>query len=367
MRVLYIITKSEAGGAQTHVSQMSRYVCTEGGAAAVMASPGGWLETITKKRGIPFYPNLYLYNGLNPFKGIKVMRSIREAVRTFKPDMVSLHSSAAGFWGRVALRNNIPTLFTAHGWAFTQGAPLMRKIVAIIAEKITSRWCGAIVCVSANDRNLALKYHIAPRRKVVLIHNGVEIPHHKAHEPRHHGIRIVFVGRLSEPKRPIWLLEAYAELEKKVKDASKIHIIGEGEQREELEVYIHQHGLENSVILHGALPRSEVLEELDASDIFVLLSRYEGFPRSILEAMAAGLPVIASDVGGVREALSDDAGIIIKRGDKKALVTALGTLITHSEERIKMGERAYRRASKQFSLDEMMQKTYSLYKDTFSA
>jgi glycosyltransferase involved in cell wall biosynthesis len=239
----------------------------------------------------------------------------------------------------------------------------MRTIVAIIAEKMVSGWCSAIICVSANGKRLALKYHIADPTKILLIHNGVEIPLKNMHAPKREGVKVIFVGRLSEPKRPMWLLEAYRELDKNIRDKSEIHIIGEGKQREELETYIQLHDLGGSVVLHGALPRNEVLNELGGSDVFVFLSQYEGFPRSILEAMAAGLPIIASNVGGVSEAVSGDAGMIIKRNDKKALVDALSELINDPEKRIKMGVCAYERVRKEFSLDKMMQKTYEVYKN----
>ncbi len=379
MKILYVITKSEIGGAQTHVFDLARHIQNRGHKVAVMAYPGGPLEKIFNSKflisnqfsisnfqtseKIKFYPNRYFRNSYNPFLGIGAMREIKKAVKDFKPDIAHCHSSVAGFWARLAIRNNVPTVFTAHGWAFTEGAPFLRKCLAILIEKIAGKFCSKIICVSDFDKNLALKYKIASSDKITVIHNGVEVSVEQTRNDTQNRreIRIVFVGRLAQQKDPLLLLESFNNLPSELKNKSQVSIIGEGPKRKELEEFIKKNKLEEKVKLLGSISREKIFEALRESDIFVLTSNWEGFPITILEAMSCGLPVIASDVGGVREAVDKEVGFLIERGDKEALKKALMELIENPDLREKMGQNAQKRAEDNFSLDKMLRETEKVY------
>jgi len=175
MRVLYITTKSEAGGAQTHIYQLSKYFIEKGNRVAIMSYPGGWLEQEAKKLGVRFYSNKYFSNIPNPFTIFKAIKEIKKAVKDFNPDLVCCHSTAAGFLGRLTIKNKIPTIFTAHGWAFTKGTPFLRKTIAILIEKLAGKFCSKIICVSDFDKSLVLKYKITSIDKIEVVHNGVNI------------------------------------------------------------------------------------------------------------------------------------------------------------------------------------------------
>jgi len=371
MKILYIITKSEAGGAQTHIWQLSKYMKQLGNEVAVMAGPEGWLEDElrikNKELGIRFYPNRYFKNSFNPFLGIKAMREVKRAVDDFKPDLVSCHSTFAGFWTRLCIKNKIPTIFTAHGWSFAEGMYFLRKNIVILAEKLASRYCSKIICVSEYDNQLALKYRITPEEKIMTIHNGVEITNHKPQTTNklkapNSKLQIVFVGRLDKQKDSELLLEAFSELPDNIKSKAEVLIIGDGPKLEKLQTINNKLQIDNVRFL-GGLPREKVFEILRESDVFVLISNWEGFPRSILEAMSCALPVIASDVGGVSEALTPEIGFLIKRGDKERLKKALTELIENKELREKMGRAAHERVEKEFSLERMLKKTFEVYRN----
>ena len=165
MKILYLITKSEPGGAQTHIYQLSKYFIEKGNQVAIMSYPGGWLEQEAEKLGIEFYPNKYFSNIPNPFKLFKAMEEIKKIVKDFKPDLIACHSTAAGFLGRLAIRNKIPTIFTAHGWAFTKGTPFLRKSIAILIEKVAGKFCSKIICVSYLDKSLTLNIELLQQTK----------------------------------------------------------------------------------------------------------------------------------------------------------------------------------------------------------
>lgn len=363
MRILYVITKFGIGGAQTHILQLSKHFISQGNDVAVMSSPHGLLEKTVKDIGAKFYPNDFLSNEINPFKDLMAMKKIKNTVKNFEPDLISCHSSKAGFLTRIAVRNKIPTIFTAHGWGFTAGVPFGRKILLLFLEKLASKYCSKIICVSNFDRRLALKYRIALPNKITVIHNGVEIQSQEKDKLRGtREIRIIFIGRLTEPKDPLSLIKAFNDLSSGLKSQANVFIIGDGPKRGELEKFIKENRLEEKVKLLGDMSREKVFGALRKSDIFVLVSNWEGFPRSILEAMSAGLAIIASDVGGVKEAITEDCGILIKRRDQGGLKMALQELLNNPAIIQKMGKKARERVRENFFLDKMLERTERVYR-----
>lgn len=384
MKVLYLITKSEIGGAQTYIYQLCKYSISQGNSVAVMSYPGGWLEKKIKGIGANFYPNKFFSNAINPIRDLKALKIIKNTVIDFKPNSVSCHSTKAGFLTRLTIRNKIPTIFTAHGWAFTVGVPIWKKYLAILIEKIAGKFCSKIICVSNFDRNLALKYKIAPAGKLITIHNGVKIIQNDAdvrqEDSERRGIintqddatdnasqqkliKIVFVGRLGKQKDPLLLLEAFNILPNELQNRSQVSIIGDGPKREMLEKFVKENNLEDRVEFLGGISRENVFKTLRKSDIFVLISNWEGFPYTIIEAMSCGLPVIASDVGGIREAVNDDCGILVKRGDEEAIKNALEKLLKNPSLAKEMGEKSRARVKKEFSLEKTLRETEQIYKE----
>jgi len=274
MKILYLITKSEAGGAQTHVYQLGKYFIEKGDQVAIMSYPGGWLEQEIKNTEIEFYPNKYFSNIPNPFTILKAMKEIKKAVKDFNPNLIACHSTAAGFLGRLSIKNKIPTIFTAHGWAFTKGTPFLRKSIAILIEKIAGKFCSKIICVSDFDKSLVLKYKIVPINKVEVVHNGVSIQN--IQDSQNSKLSIVFIGRLAKPKDPLLLFKAFNSLSSELKNRASISIIGDGPKLKQLKEFIEETKLQG-VNLLGSMPRTKVFEILKKSNIFVLISDWEGF------------------------------------------------------------------------------------------
>lgn len=365
MRILYLITKSGIGGAQTHLYQLSEYMLGRKHQVAVMSDPGGWLEGKVKDMGGTFYPNPFFSITPNPFKWIQAYRLVKKAVNDFAPDIVSCHGSLAGMVGRLAVRNKIPTIFTVHGWGFTPGTPLIRRQCVLLAERMTGRYARKIICVSEYDKNLTLRYRIVPTQKLITLHNGIDLSardRFRRSQRVSDRIIITFVGRLAPPKDPLLLVQSFFQLSSSIKERAKIYIIGDGVLREEVEKFIQASGIRDMVHLIGGVSQQEVFECLKRSDIFILLSNWEGLPYSILEAMSFGLPVIATDVGGVREAVTQECGILVKRNDIKGVTKALENLIVNEGLRKRMGEEARRYVEQHFSLQEMCKKTEAVYR-----
>jgi glycosyltransferase involved in cell wall biosynthesis len=359
MKILYLITKSEAGGAQTHVYELCKYFSKKNN-IVVMSSPGGWLEKQCSDLGVEFIPNNYFSNKINFLNIFKAIKKIRGILIEEKPDIVHCHSSGAGFVGRLATKNKIPTFFTAHGWGFNIGVPFTQKCIAIFAEKYVSKYCEKIICVSQFVRDLGLKYKIAKKEKFEIIYNGVDVVEKKLYNLKNKKIKILFVGRLAEPKEPLILLKVYQKLSDEFKQNLEINIVGDGPKKKELSLFVKKNNLEN-VNLLGNLPRSSVFDIMTESNIFVLISKYEGLPMTILEAMSVGLPIIASDVGGVKEVVNKNNGFLLKNNSVQELKIVLDKLINNKKLREKMGETSKERVLEKFSLIEMLEKTDKVY------
>ena len=377
MKILYLITKSELGGAQTYVAQLAEYFSSQKNEIAVMSFPGGWLEDKMIEEKIKFYPNKYFTNSLNLFKHLKAIKKIKEVIKIFKPDIIHCNSSTAGFLGRIVIKNKVPALFTAHGWAFTEGVPFLRKRWAILAEKFISRYCQKIICVSEFDKNLALKYKITSENKLIVIHHGVKIGNSLIDQrpPKESDLKssptgrvtfeyqkIIFIGRLTEPKNPLLLLKAFNDLSPLLKEKSEIIIVGEGSKRKILEKFIQKNNLNNKIKLLGSIPRDKVFNLLKDSHIFVLTTNYEGLPYTILEAMSCGLAIIATDVNGVKEAV-ENCGFLVKKGSREEVKECLKKLLENPELTQKIGRKCREKVMKEFSLEKMLKKTEEIYQN----
>lgn len=367
VKILFFITKSEAGGAQTHVADLTAWLVRHGHTVLVMSTPGGLLEDETNRSGGTFVPNPSLGNTANPFRLFSATKALQKIMCDFAPDVLACHSTMAGLIGRFTVRNRVPTVFTAHGWSFTQGAKRYRQLLLPTLERLAARFCDKIICVSENDLRLAVEKKIAPKEKLVVVHNGVEIASSSpTAPPRNDGVvHILFIGRLAQPKQPDLLIRAITTLPDDVRNNIRLTIIGDGPRRKRLQEMVLRNNRFAIANVHftGALTREQTRDALTSADIFVLPSRYEGLPYSISEAMAAGVPVIASDVGGVREAVENDAGILVPPNDVQALKTALERLMANPNLRKRMGKAGQRKIQNEFSLETMCQKTVQIYLD----
>lgn len=368
MKILFIITKTEAGGAQTHVYQMATALRERGHEARIMSRPGGWLEQVAREEQIGFCPNPHLTNEFNPLRDIRAGIAIGASVRTFKPDIVSCHSSKAGIIARLAIRGRVPTIFTAHGWGFAERGFLASRFVYIPCEKLAAWYTRKLICVSQYLYDVAREHHIAPASRLVVIHNGVEPVPERPEKQLDGIVRILFVGRLVSQKDPETLLQAYASLPDAVRLKTRLRIIGDGDKKPALESFVKTHGLAGRVEMLGAVERRAVLEELLASDIFVLTTHYEGLPRTAIEAMHAGLPIVASDVWGVRELFdiesapdNGEIGMLVPARSVADVRVALERLIVDDDLRRKLGQAARSRARRQFSMQRMVDDTIRVY------
>ena len=298
-------------------------------------------------------------------KDIQALWQLRAAFKKIQPDVIAAHSSKAGAIGRIIGRLlRIPTIFTAHSWSFTEGVPSRKQLIYRQLEKSVQPLTTKIITVSEYDRKLALTKGIAPAHKMLTVHNGieqVETTRDSKRENAEHP-QLVMVARFEVPKRQDILLEALLEL---TDIPWHLQLIGDGSLRPQLEHYVKDKGLAERVTFLGN--RMDVSTHLAQSQIFVLLSDWEGLPISIIEAMRAKLPIIATNVGGVAELVTDyENGFLIPRNDFTVLKKRLQALLTDETLCEKMGEASERSFLQNFTFVPMYQKTLSIYEQAIS-
>lgn len=358
--ILYLITLGEVGGAQKHVFDLCAH-CPDGFEIYVAMGRKGWLWDVLQDMGVSLFEIPFLERSINSLNDIKALRQITTIIDHLEPDLLCAHSSKAGILGRLAAyMRGVPAVFTAHGWAFTEGVPTIKRNIYTLLERKAAQWCDKIICVSEYDRQLGLRERIAGDNKLVTIYNGIpEADGLAAANPgKSDLVRIIMVGRFAEQKDYSILLRAVKQLEDIT--SLEVQLVGNGPLFTATQQLAEELELKAKVVFLGT--RSDVPELLAGADIFVLTSNWEGFPITILEAMRAGLPVIASDVGGCGEAVvHGETGYLVPRNDLESLVLYLNRLISDADLRVVMGNKGRTRYLENFSVEQMVQKTFALY------
>lgn len=360
MKVVHIITRSDnVGGAQVHLLDLCKGLQLAGIQTTVLVGGEGEFTSLLRTAGLDYISIPTLVRPIRPWADMGALRQIVRILSRLQPDVVCTHSSKAGWLGRIAAGVlGIPSIHTAHGWAFTEGVPSPKKELYAVAEALVSRQTSMIITVSKFDRELAIRHKVGDPRKIVAIHNGVrDVSASELARPDLQPPRIIMVARLEPPKDPIALLRALAGLKDLAWD---LDIVGDGPLRSAVQSSIIELGLERRVRLLGS--RRDVARLLSQAQVFVLVSKWEGFPLSVLEAMRSRLPVIASDVGGVSEAVDDGrTGYLVKRGDEALLRERLKSVLLSPNMRWSMGEAGRSVYERRFRLEHMVAKTIQVY------
>jgi len=355
-----IITLAETGGAGTFVRSLAEGLREEYSIEVAAHGPGGPLAEACALLGIPFHHLENLIRQVSPRQDVLALREIRRLVEWSRPDIVQINSSKAGVLARLALAGSgIPAIFTAHGWAFAGRAGFSGLFLAAV-ERTMAPLSAGIVCVSEWDRSLALARRIASPDRLHVIRNGIAAPD----APQERGAwparpLLICVTRLRIPQKDVaLLLEA---LSHPGLGSWRLRIIGDGPERPSLVARRDALGLGDRVEILGE--RRDVAEQLASADAFVLPSRWEGLPYSILEAMRAGLPVVASRVGGVPElVVHETTGLLVQPGSVSQMASALRRLHDDGAVARSFGRAGYLRVQQCFTREAMLARYDTLFR-----
>lgn len=365
LRIVFVVTRSDAvGGAQVHVRDLAAALKHAGHEPVVLCGGNGpWLEQL-RTRHIPVIKLRHMARSISPLRDLRALFELRSRLRKLAPDLVSTHTAKAGWLGRLAAYSlGLPVMFTAHGWTFTDGVAENASRVWRVLERMAGRWADKIVTVSEFDRELAVAARIASADRIVTIHNGMpdvssDLMANAGREPPH----LVMVARFEEQKDHRTLLLALSSLQHL---PWRISFIGGGPLEASMQALCAQHHLSDRVTFLGA--RSDVANILADAQIFVLCTHWEGLPRSIIEAMRAGLPVVATRVAGVPELVEHEVtGLLCDARDQKAVAANLEKLLVSPSLRDAMGVKGRQRYLAAFRFEHMLAKTLEIYADVIA-
>ncbi len=370
-KVLYVITKGVWGGAQKYVYSLAVNLPKDRFEAVVVCGQGGILKEKLLEKNIRVIEIDNLKRDISIFSELKSFFTLYKILQSEKPDTLHLNSPKAGGIGAVAGRLlRIPKIiYTAHGWTFNEKRPFLSTIAIRLFSWITVVLCTNVIVIARKEEQQAIAMPFVSRKKVKLIHNGIDLIEFKEKNIA----RMNLLPSLSEnyESDTLWI-GTIAELHKNkahsflITALSKINhpfvcvIMGEGEERINLEKLITTYRLEEKIFLVGF--KEQASTYLKAFDIFTLTSIKEGLPYGILEAGLASLPVISTRVGGIPDIIENNTtGLLVSPENIHQTRDALEHLIENPEQRLEFGKNLHEKVEKEFSLEQMLEKTIKLY------
>lgn len=364
----------------------------------VAGAEQSWLFDEAKKRGIRTIVAHHLKRSINPYHDLLAFFELRRIIRTEKPDIIHLNSTKAGILGTLAspcnrehvtgnktavsapslspdyklstINYKLPRIvYTVHGFVLNEAINGAKKAFYGLLERLAGKRRDWTIAVSKEDSQAILQGRCADPRKLSVIENGIEpidfLGRRSARQQLNLADNVVVVGTIAnlyKTKGLDILIESISSvIARHPNKHISLAIIGDGPERESLKRLVERHQIEKHVLFFGQMQNASRL--LKALDLFVLPSRKEGMPFALLEAMQAGLPIVATKVGGVAEVLAE-AGILVEPEQAVALAQAIEEVIKDELIQKKLGALAQKRVEA-FSSNAMIAHTDIVYKEIF--
>ena len=389
MKIAYLITKSNWGGAQKYVYELATSLPRDRYEARVIAGGNGPLTTRLEDAGIKVIPIEYLGRDVHAKKDLTAFRELWGIIRREKPDVLHINSSKAGIMGAIIGRTlRVPrVIFTAHGWAFNEDRPVYQKIIIKILHWVTIILCHQTIAVSQNIKN-AFNGWPGTNEKITVIYNGIKpttgyakngarvalattFPQLKSALEHKH---LYWVGTIAE-LHPIKNLDGALLAMKELVDLYTCEhttkkspfllytIIGEGNERPRLERMIADLGLSEHVFLLGHVTLAS--QYIKAFDTFLLPSKSEALAYVLLEAGLGETPIISTAVGGIPEIVEDmRSGVLIQPRKPSEIAHAVNFYAEHPDMARQYAKALYESVKTKFTLERMVQETEKIYSAT---
>ncbi len=374
LKITYLITKGVFGGAQRYVYELASALPETDYEVSVVFGDGEVLEKKLQLVKIRTIRIKSLGRDLNFWRDLESFWALWKLFRQEKPDIIHLNSSKIGGLGALAgrLAGVKKIIFTGHGWSFNEDRFWLEKKILAFGHWLTIILAHQTIAVSQQVYDQVAIWP-GVKNKITLIYNGID----KINFLSERDARLLLlpnkidkfwlgtIAELHHNKGLDILIETFARLVKSLISSELgwslyLVIIGEGEERGRLEKLISAKRLEGRIILLGQV--EEARKYLKAFDVFILPSRTEAFPYALLEAGYAGLPIVASEVGGIPEIIPDaESGLLVPPGNVIELEKSLKYMITKDHYRALVGPNIEKKIKADFSFKEMLKETMDLY------
>jgi glycosyltransferase involved in cell wall biosynthesis len=372
-RVLHIVTRLELGGAQQNTLFCMVHHDRTRFDVGLIAGRGGILDAEALEiddADVRLLPTLR--HAIAPFWDLLTILKLRSYIRAQRIDLVHTHSSKAGILGRAAaVLAGVPViLHTVHGWSFNDTQPAWLRGVYVTLERVAARFTHRLIVVSSRNRDCGLIHGIGREDQYDVIHSGIDIesfrrpPRNRESVRRELGIEpgqilVGTVACLKPQKAPLDFVRAAAEAHAR-DDRLRFILVGDGELAPQTHALVRELGLTGIVQLLGW--RRDVVELLHAMDVFLLTSLFEGLPRAVLQAMAAGVPVIATAVDGTPEVVRDrETGLLVPPARPDEAARGVLEIVQDAELRSRCVRQAQRALDNGFDVNRMVVDLDRLY------
>ena len=365
-KILYLITQSEFGGARRYSFDLANNLQND---YEIMVAAGGQDELFERLKSINVttFKLKNLVREINLVKDIFAYWEIKKLLQKIKPDILHLNSSKAEIFGALAgHRAKIKKIiYTVHGFVFNEPMPKWKKLIYLWLEKFSAKYKNNLICVSDFDRQTGIKNKIAPSQKFITIYNGVAkinfLEKKEARKELNLPLEKTIIGTIANfypTKGLIYLIKAAPIIIKKYPDL-KFKIIGDGALKNQLTTEIEKLNLKDYFSLEK---KENAASLLLAFDIFALPSIKEGLPYTILEAAQAGIPIIATNVGGIPEMIKGgESGLLVNPADSAALAETIIQLLEYKKLAEQFGNQARIGLNQKFNLNKMIAETKKIY------
>lgn len=372
VKVAHIITRLELGGAQQNTLYCCEHHDRKQYDVILISGMGGYLDDQAQKiKNCKTYLLPELKHPIRPWWDLRALHRLKQILKDEKVDLVHTHSSKAGILGRLAAKRvGVPcVLHTVHGWGFYPGQFFLARWLYQALERWAARFTDLIITVSEENRQTGLKARIGRPEQYQVIHSGIDPKQYqlsflKARQARKklksEGRPCVLVlSNFKKQKSPMDVVEVSVELKRRLPYVLFLWA-GDGPILQRVEKSIRERGLEGNFYLLGW--REDVAELLAASDALLLTSIYEGLPRVVLQAMAAGKPVVATAVSGTPEAVKDGVnGSLHPPHDTSGMAKSLHSILSNPRLGRKMGKAGRGLLQGSFLINEMLRQIEEIY------
>ena len=374
-KIIHIITRLDKGGSADIVLQLCSEFKKKGYDVSLLAGmtkdPTTDLNEFMKKTGVKITQLPYLQRKIHFINDLKSLFFLLLFLKKEKPKIVHLHSSKAGFIGRIAARlaGVKCIIYTTHGHIFYGYFNRIKTSFFIIMERFAAHFCDVITTLTEKEKKDFCNLKITHTKKIIPAPNGLNLAlYSNKNKDKLRGelkiekdiVLLGWIGRFEPIKRPDLFLSLCERLNKTSKTFKAV-MIGDGSQYQKIKDLRSSLGLSESVYLTGY--RDDIPQIIPDIDILTLTSGNEGFGMVVLEAMAAKIPVVAMDVGGLSEIIKNGiTGYLVPDNNLEILTQCILKLIENREKSRRLGKNGYKRAFF-YSFNAMFEK----YRDIYSS
>jgi glycosyltransferase involved in cell wall biosynthesis len=386
VKVMRVIARLNVGGPALHVAYLTAGLADRGYdtilVAGTLARGEESMSYVARQRGVTIEPLEELHREIAPLRDMRAILRLARLIRRERPSILHTHTAKAGAVGRIAAllaggaRPPI-VIHTFHGHVLRGYFDPLTTLGFRTLERWLARFTTILVAVSPEVRDDLVGLRVAPAEKFVVVRLGIELGERVTADSgagtetrRAMGVApgaflVGWVGRMTAVKRTDDVLRALSALLAGGAEAFLV-LVGDGPDREHLERYAHELGIARHCLFVGY--QNDVARFYDAMDVLLLPSVNEGTPVSVIEALAAGRPAVATRVGGVPDVIRDGIdGYLVDAGDVEALAARLGELAGDPERRRRMGAAGQERVLERYAVDRLIDDIDSLYRRLLTA